>query len=246
MNNKRPFLTADWRYLTMLNYEIDPALLLPYVPAGVELDFWQKRCYVSVVGFLFLNTRLRGLPIPGHVNFEEVNLRFYVRHQAADGWRRGVVFVKELVPRQAIATLARWLYNENYQALPMRHRLAVNEENTAVNLAYEWKFNGRWQGFQAQAQGSPQPLDPESEATFITEHYWGYARQRDGGAVEYQVEHPPWRVWEVSDYQLDCDVAELYGREFVAPLQAAPTSVFIAEGSAVAVHAGKRLVTTQT
>ena len=238
MTNKPAFLTADWRYLTMLNYEIDPALLAPYVPAGTALDFWQGRCYVSVVGFLFLNTRLRGLPIPGHVNFEEVNLRFYVGRQATDGWRRGVVFVKELVPRRAIAAVARWVYNENYQAVPMRHRLEVDD---GVNLAYEWRFNGRWQGIQAQAAGAPQPLDPESEATFITEHYWGYARQRDGGTVEYQVEHPPWRVWEVNAYQLDCDAAELYGPEFAIPLQNAPTSVFIAEGSAVAVHAGKRL-----
>jgi uncharacterized protein YqjF (DUF2071 family) len=238
MINKTAFLTADWRYLTMLNYEIDPALLAPYVPAGTELDFWQGRCYISVVGFLFLNTRLRGLPIPGHINFEEVNLRFYVGREAADGWRRGVVFIKELVPRRAIAAVARWVYNENYQALPMRHRLAINE---GVDLAYEWRFNGRWQGLQARAHGAAQPLDPESEATFITEHYWGYARQRDGGAVEYQVEHPPWRVWTVNDYQLDCDVAELYGTEFVAPLQNAPTSIFIAEGSAVSVHAGRRL-----
>lgn len=238
MNDKTPFLTADWRYLAMLNYEIDPALLAPYVPAGTALDFWRGRCYVSVVGFLFLNTRLRGLPIPGHINFEEVNLRFYVGRQATDGWRRGVVFIKELVPRRAIAAVARWVYNENYQALPMRHRLAVNG---AVDLAYEWKFNGRWQGLQARAQGAAQPLDPESEATFITEHYWGYARQRDGGTVEYQVAHPPWRVWEVKEYGLDCDVAELYGREFVAPLQNAPTSVFVAEGSAVAVYGGNVL-----
>jgi uncharacterized protein len=238
MNDKTPFLTADWRYLAMLNYEIDPALLAPYVPAGTALDFWRGRCYVSVVGFLFLNTRLRGLPIPGHINFEEVNLRFYVGRQAADGWRRGVVFIKELVPRRAIAAVARWVYNENYQALPMRHRLAVNG---AVDLAYEWKSNGRWQGLQARAQGAAQPLDPESEATFITEHYWGYARQRDGSTVEYQVAHPSWRVWEVNEYGLDCDVAELYGREFVAPLQNAPTSVFVAEGSAVAVYGGNVL-----
>jgi uncharacterized protein len=241
MPEPTPFLTADWRYLAMLNYEIDPAILQPHVPAQTELDFWQGRCYVSVVGFLFLNTRLRGIPIPGHINFEEVNLRFYVRHKADEGWRRGVVFVKELVPRQAIAAIARWVYNENYQALPMRHRLEVNEGGTAVNLAYEWQFNGRWQGLQAAASGAAQPLDPESEATFITEHYWGYARQRDGGTVEYRVAHPSWRVWEVQKYQLDCDVADLYGREFTAPLQQPPTSVFIAEDSDVAVYPGQRL-----
>src|ERR1700752_2047399 len=105
----KPFLTADWGYLAMLNYEVDPAVLMPAVPRGTELDEWNGKTFVSMVGFLFLNTRVLGLPIPFHQDFEEINLRFYVRSKAEDGRRRGVVFVKEIVPRAAIALTARWL-----------------------------------------------------------------------------------------------------------------------------------------
>jgi uncharacterized protein len=241
------FLTAEWRYLVMLNYETDPALLRPFVPQGTELDEWHGRIYTSIVGFLFQNTRLLGIPIPGHTNFEEVNLRFYVRRRGPEGWRRGVVFIKELVPRWAIATVARVVYNENYQALPMRHRLELQASgsgdglDTAVNLAYEWRFQGRWQGIQAVTSGPSAPIEAGSGAEFITEHYWGYAAQRDGGTVEYQVEHPRWRVWPAGDYHFDCDVAELYGPQFVEPLSQTPTSAFIADGSAVTVHKGHRI-----
>jgi uncharacterized protein len=247
MTKPNLFLTAEWRYLVMLNYEIDPALLRPFVPQGTELDDWHGRIYASIVGFLFQKTRLLGVPVPGHINFEEVNLRFYVRRRGPEGWRRGVVFVKELVPRWAIATVARVIYNENYQALPMRHRLELQAGesgeafDTAVNLAYEWKFQGRWQGIRATTAGPSAPIENGSEAEFITEHYWGYAVQRNGGTVEYQVEHPRWRVWQVSDYRFDCDVAALYGSQFVESLSQVPTSAFVADGSAVTVHKGQRL-----
>src|SRR6185503_10439864 len=104
--------TAHWRFLMMLNYEVDPSVLHPLVPRGTELDTWHGRTYASVVGFLFLDTRVLGLAIPFHRDFEEVNLRFYVRRREAEAWRRGVVFIKEIVPRWAIATVARVAYNE--------------------------------------------------------------------------------------------------------------------------------------
>ena len=96
------FLTAEWRKLAVVNYMVEPEILQPFVPAGTELDFWQERCYVSLIGFRFENTKVLGMKIPWHVNFEEVNLRFYVRRKATDGWRRGVVFIKEIVPKAAI------------------------------------------------------------------------------------------------------------------------------------------------
>jgi hypothetical protein len=119
----QPFLTANWRYLAMLNYVVDPRLVTPFVPAETEIDFENGETFLSVVGFLFLDTRLLGLPIPLHRDFEEVNLRFYVRKKSADTWRRGVVFVRELVPRHAIALIARACYGENYVAVPMKHEI---------------------------------------------------------------------------------------------------------------------------
>ena len=244
MAASRPFLTARWRYLAMLNYEVPPEVLAPLVPRGTELDSWQGKTFASVVGFLFLDTRVRGFAIPGHRNFEEVNLRFYVRRRAEDGWRRGVVFVKEIVPRWAIATTARLLYGEKYVALPMRHSITGDPARGGMYVTYGWRqryFRGPWSGIGALVSGAAKEALPGSEEEFITEHYWGYSSLGDGGSVEYQVEHPRWRVWPLQRPVLDCDVVALYGRPFASPLQAEPSSAFLADGSEVAVYPGRRL-----
>jgi uncharacterized protein len=237
------FLTAEWRRLAMLNYEVDPAALRPFVPRGVELDTWDNRHFVSVVGFHFLNTRVLGLPIPFHQNFEEVNLRFYVRRRAEEGWRRGVVFIKEIVPRWAIATVARVVYNENYSARPMRHRIDLDNGTIAPNgsVEYSWRDFDLWHQVRAKTAGDAQPLIDGSEEEFITEHYWGYAAQRDGGCVEYQVEHPRWRVWRTSEASFECDVKRVYGHQFVECLSAKPASAFVAAGSAIVVRKGVKI-----
>ena len=244
MKSTCKFLSAEWRYLAMLNYEIDPAVLLPYVPRGTELDTWNGKTFVSVVGFLFLKTRVLGIPIPFHTSFEEVNLRFYVRRRGEDGWRRGVVFIKEIVPKVAIATVARLVYNENYVALPMRHTLERVASATGVDVLaeYGWRLGEKWDYLRVKTHGQPEPLISGSEEEFITEHYWGYAAQNDGGCVEYRVEHPPWRVWQVSEYELSCDVSRLYGDVFVGALQGQPSSAFLAEGSGVVVRQGVRFL----
>jgi uncharacterized protein YqjF (DUF2071 family) len=242
MNAASPgiFLTANWRHLAMLNFEIDPAVLARRVPRGTELDFWEGRCLVSVVGFQFLNTRVFGVAIPFHRNFEEVNLRFYVRRKADDGWRRGVVFVKEIVPCRAIAAVARWLYNEPYVALPMSHELR-RDADALRSVEYLWGRGGERAKLRVSLAGDAKALAAGSEAEFITEHYWGYNSQRDGSTLEYRVEHPRWNVWDVADASLTCDAAKLYGREFAASLGARPSSAFLAEGSAITVARGVRL-----
>lgn len=241
--DERPFLTAEWRYLAMLNFEIEPAVLRPLVPGGTELDAHEGRTLVSVVGFRFLQTRVRGLALPWHRHFDEVNLRFYVRRAAPEGWRRAVVFVRELVPRRAIAWVARALYNEPYRAVPMRHEvdMAGAETGGPGRVRYEWRHAGRWHALEATTTGTPALPAAGSEAEFVTEHYWGYTAQRDGGCKEYRVTHPRWPVWAVTRAGLDCDVARLYGPPFVEALSAPPRSAFVAAGSAVAVYPGRRV-----
>jgi uncharacterized protein YqjF (DUF2071 family) len=235
----RMFLRAGWYHLTMLNYPVEPAILRRYVPTGTELDLHGGRAYVSVVGFLMLDTRVLGVPVPFHRDFEEVNLRFYVRRRDGGDWRRGVVFIKEIVPRRLIAWVARRLYNENYVAMPMRHHGALPGATSAGGtVRYEWYHASRWNALTAEMTGQPVALVPGSEEEFITEHYWGYCRQRDGSTIEYRVEHPPWRVWTAASARLDCDVAALYGPEFAPFLHAQPTSAFVAEGSPVGVRRG--------
>lgn len=231
------FLRAAWRHLIMLNYACDPALLQARVPAGTELDLFAGTCYVSVVGFLFLNTRVLGVPIPGHRNFEEVNLRFYVRREQAGEVRRGVVFVKELVPRLAIAEVARRVYNEPYEAVPMAHRVDAE----AGDYAYSWRYRGALCEVRGKRVGPLALAPPDSEAAFITEHYWGYTRQRDGSTAEYQVEHPAWRTAPLAESHFEANVAALYGPEFVPVLAPAPKSALVAEGSDILVRRGTRL-----
>jgi uncharacterized protein len=237
----RPFLTARWRYLAMLNYEVPPEVLAPFVPRGTELDSWQGKTFASVVGFLFQDARVWGVAVPGHCDFEEVNLRFYVRRKAEDGWRRGVVFVKEIVPRLAIAGTARLLYGEKYVALPMRHTILGDPARGGLHVTYGWRSQGCWHGIGAVVSGGPQEALPGSEEEFITEHYWGYSSLRGGGTVEYRVEHPRWRVWPVRQSVFDCDVAGVYGERFAGSLAGEPSSAFLADGSEVAVYSGVSL-----
>jgi len=239
----RVFLTGEWRYLAMLNYRVDPALLAPYVPRGTTLDQWQGTTYVSLVGFLFRDTRVLGIPLPLHRDFEEVNLRFYVRREVAGEVRRGVTFIREIVPRAAIAVVARLAYNEPYVALPMRHTIgARNDADRAPRtIRYEWRQRAGWSALTVEASGIAGALAPGSEAEFITEHYWGYTRQRDGGTVEYHVTHPRWRTWAVSSAAVQGDLAELYGARLGDVVRRPPDSAFLAEGSAIAVHLPTRL-----
>jgi uncharacterized protein len=238
--NKTVFLSAEWRDLVMLNYEVSPQLLQPYVPRGTELDSFEGKTFVSLVGFRFLNTKLFGiLPIPFHTDFDEVNLRFYTRRDDAGTNKRGVVFIRELVPRRAIALVARLAYRENYIALPMKHKVATN--NALVTADYQWKLNSQWCRLRAQAaQPSIQPTEGSLEQ-FITEHYWGYAAQPNGGCKEYQVVHVPWQVWTAADAGVDGNCEPLYGADFSQILKRHPDSAFIANGSPVHVCHGKRI-----
>lgn len=220
----------------MLNYAIDPSFLVPLVPDGTELDQFDGRTYVSVVGFRFLHTRVRGLWIPFHSDFDEVNLRFYVRRTVAGEVRRGVVFVREIVPRYAIAKVAQWVYGERYISLPMRHRIAgPTSEGGRVSVEYGWRIGTRWNTIQMEVEGRPALAPEGSLQQFITEHYWGYSRQRDGRMVEYQVTHAPWRIWAATTVKFEGDCTAIYGAGLAACLTRPPDSSFLAEGSSVAV-----------
>ncbi len=234
------FLTAEWRSLAMLNYEVDPRLLRPFVPAGTELDHWRGKTFVSLVGFLFLKTKVFGVPIPFHLNFEEVNLRFYVRRREGSELRRGVVFVRELVPRWAIAMVARKVYGEKYVSLPMAHQIRARADG-GFAVEYAWRVSKDWNRLSLTSVGSPALPAEDSEEQFITEHYWGYAAQQDGSSVEYRVAHPSWRVWRAQQARFEGDMEELYGRELAAVIKARPASAFLAEGSEIAVYRGHAL-----
>jgi uncharacterized protein YqjF (DUF2071 family) len=238
----RPFLTAEWRHLAMLNFEIDPRVLAPYVPAGTELDLHDGVAYASIVGFLFQRTRLAGLRIPFHERFEEVNLRFYVRRETDAERRRGVTFIRELVPRRAVTFVANAFYGENYRTVPMNHRVVPGDDHAPPReLHYQWRFAGRTHRIALHTVGAAAPLAPGSHEEFIAEHYWGYTALRRG-AAEYQVAHPPWRICPAVAVDWNVDVVALYGPQFASFLRGEPASAFWAEGSPVRVYQGRRII----
>lgn len=236
-----PFLTAAWRRLLLLNYPIEPASLQPWLPVHTELDIWNGTCYVSLVGFMFQNTRVKGMAIPFHVNFEEINLRFYVRRkdQATGEWRRGVVFIREIVPKPAIAWVANTLYREQYRVRRMWHRW--DEKPESLEVEYAWREAGQWQAFGVQTENRSQELIAGSEAEFITEHFWGYARWDARQSMEYQVEHPRWQLYPVQNWHCSVDFGGVYGTAFAGLKNAQPLSIFLAEGSDVVVREGQLL-----
>ncbi|TAE08018.1 MAG: DUF2071 domain-containing protein [Bacteroidetes bacterium] len=231
----RTFLSAYWEKLLMANYVVKPEVLMPYLPAHTELDIFEGKCYVSLVAFLFRDTKLLGLPIPFHRTFEEVNLRFYVRHYSEGEWRRGVVFVRELVPKYAISWVANLLYQEPYQTCNMRH--VYREEAGELQVQYEWKIRKApaFYRFSAVAEATPQEIPIGSEAEFITEHYWGYTPLAGGKTAEYSVTHPRWRVYPVKNYAIGCNFGILYGQDFEFLNHQSPDSVLLAEGSPISV-----------
>jgi uncharacterized protein len=233
------FLTAEWKNIVMLNYAVDASLLEPFVPAGTELDPFDGKTYVSLVGFEFNRTQIFGFAVPFHQSFEEVNLRFYVRRAS----KRGVVFIRELVPRLAVAAVARFAFNENYSCVPMSHRIVARVQSDVTEAEYTWGTRPNRCLMRIEAEGpGVLPVDG-SESQFITEHYWGYAAQSDGGCLEYEVQHPPWRVRKASRAEFLGDVTRFYGTEVARVLNRKPDSAFLAEGSRVTVFRGTRIGT---
>ncbi len=231
----RKFLTAKWQDLIMANYEVSPEILADRVPNGTSLDFHDGKCFVSLVAFMFLDTRVLGIPVPFHINFEEVNLRFYVKREMPEETRRGVVFVKEIVPRFAIATVARVFYGEPYEAWRMSHTKSENE------LSYAWWKGDCTNRIQVEIGENLGVPEENSHGEFIIEHYWGYTKRGGARCDEYKVEHPKWELFDINYAEIDVDFGKLYGEEFTFLSGTKPYSILLAKGSEIAVYKGQKV-----
>ncbi|MBS1514560.1 MAG: DUF2071 domain-containing protein [Bacteroidetes bacterium] len=239
MKQKPVFLTAFWKNLIMANYEISPDALTEFVPAKTELDYFNSKCYISLVGFMFLDTKIMGMKIPFHTNFEEVNLRFYVKYKSGNEWKRGVTFIKEIVPKFFIELVANNIYSEKYDSMPMKNELSIHDGK--INTGYFWQHNNNWNFIKAETEKESFLAAENSEEEFITEHYWGYTKVSDSKTSEYEVEHPKWKLHNVSRYEVNCDFSNLYGKRFSFLQNQKPSSVFLAEGSEVIVRKGSNI-----
>ena len=233
----RPFLTAQWRNLVILTYAVDPARIIDLVPAGTTLDWWRSQAYVSLLAFQFLDTRILGTPIPFHQDFEEVNLRFYVRRSTDEGVRAGVVFIRELVPHQMVGGMARLLYREPYQVVPMRSKVSPGPP---PDVEYQWHSTGHWCTLAAAGEGEGHETAPGSLEEFLTVRHWGYNGERGKDTLEYRVDHPRWTLWHAENVHVDYSAETLCGLE-LAPQLKTPISALITDGSAVTIHWRNRI-----
>jgi hypothetical protein len=235
------FLKAQWKNLALINYEIDATRLEKYVPNGTEIDFWNDRCYISLVSFMFEDVKILGLKIPFHINFEEVNLRFYVKRFENGEWKRGVVFIKEIVPKPALTIVANTIYKEHYQTLQMNHSISENKQEK-IDFVYQWKNENKWNTILIETQKEPIEIEANSEAEFITEHYFGYTKVNKEKTFEYEVKHPRWQQYRVTNHNLDVDFKKTYSKEFEFLNNQKPISVMLAVGSEISVENKKRIV----
>ena len=228
------FLTAHWKNLIFINYKITAELLYEYLPAHMELDDYRGQYYVSVVAFKFHDTRLKGVKIPFHVNFDEINLRFYVKRRDDDELRRGVVFVKEIVPKRAITFVANLLYNENYVTRSIDYEDVQNYSDT--KFCYAWNERNKKQSLLVTSTKNSERVQPGSLEEFITEHYYGYSKLSNQYTIEYRVEHPSWEVQNVSEYDIKIDFGHVYGSMWGQLNHIKPDSLFVAKGSLVSIY----------
>lgn len=234
------FLTAQWKNLALINYEIDAEVLEKHLPKGTEIDIWNGKCYISLVGFRFENVKLLGVKVPFHINFEEINLRFYVKRFENGEWKRGVVFIKEIVPKPALSFIANSVYKEHYETLPLKYSITENKSNK-TDFVYQWKKEKKWNTILVETEKNPIEIETNSEAEFITEHYFGYTKVNNEKTFEYEVKHPRWKQHQVSNHYLDVDFKKTYGNEFEFLNHQKPISVMLAVGSEISVENKKKI-----
>jgi uncharacterized protein len=228
------FLKANWEHIIMANYALPPEVLLPYLPKGVTLDLFYGKAFVSLVGFMFKDTKIFNIPIPYLGTFEEVNLRFYVKYIENNTIRRGVVFINETIPYRIVAFIANALYKEHYTTIPTKHKIIENKG--IKNINYYWLKNKKWNSIELTSNSETQEMQAGSFEQFIFEHYYGYTKVSESVTEEYKLRHPSWKTYYVIDYKIDCDFAAMYGDDFKMLNSTKPTAVFMAQGSEVAVE----------
>lgn len=228
------FLKANWENIIMVNYEIAPEILVPFLPKGVELDLFKGKAYVSLVGFMFKETKLFNIPIPKLGTFEEINLRFYVTRTEDGITKRGVVFINETIPYKIVAWMANKLYKEHYTVVPTKH--TISKDATNQNIKFEWLIDRKWNSIYVENSLSCHKMQDDSLEKFIYEHYYGYTKVSEKNTEEYRLHHPSWEIHDVLDYKIDCDFKAMYGDSFALLNYAKPEAVFIAKGSSVGIE----------
>lgn len=228
------FLKANWENIIMANYIVPQDMLLPFLPKGIELDLYENKAYISLVGFMFKNIKLFSIPIPFFGTFEEINLRFYVKRLEGNTVKRGVVFINETVPYKIVAYIANKLYHESYTTVKTTHKW--EQSPYSKKIEYQWPVKKNWNRIYVESETISKPMAKGSLEEFIYEHYYGYTAVNEIETVEYKIQHPSWKINHVLHSDIQCDFKSMYGNAFEILNQIQPDSVFIAEGSAIEIN----------
>ncbi|MBK0381358.1 DUF2071 domain-containing protein [Pedobacter sp. SD-b] len=222
----------------MANYLVDAKVLKKYIPPHTQLDSYNGKYYVSLIGFMFMDTRIKGFKIPFHINFEEINLRFYVKYNSGENQKRGAVFISEVVSKPMIALVANTLFHEHYEILKTKHSWERFEHHQKISYQLKKK---QWYELSVSTGLEARKIISGSEEEFITEHYFGYTKAGKNKSLAYDVEHPRWEIYDVKDFTIKADFEDLYGADFGFLNHAEPSSVFLVEGSDVLIRDGKKI-----
>jgi uncharacterized protein YqjF (DUF2071 family) len=223
-------IKAQWNKLVMANYAVSPDVLDTYLPYQTVYDQWKGECFISLVGFMFRDTSILGIKFPYHTHFEEVNLRFYVKHSHSKGVNRGVVFIKEIVPLSGVTFVANTIYKEHYETLPMKHTWNITPDQLMVE--YKWKSK-KWNSLKIVSDPNPLEIVDDSLEKFFTDQHWGYTQVYDKLTMVYEVAHPNWQYYKTIDYSIDVDFGHVYGEAFSFLTNQKPDSVFLSDGSVI-------------
>ena len=229
----KAFLKAQWKNLIMMNYRVSEDDLAPYLPYGTELDLWEGKPYVSLVAFLFDEMNVMGLPAIGNRKFEEINLRMYVKRIENGELKRGVTFIKEIVPKHLVSMVANGLFSEHYETLPMNHKISKLSSDSS-RLSYGVRKTSEYE-VSAQVSNEMIGLEPGGFEEFIAEHYWGYSKVNATKSIEYEVAHPKWDMFEKSEVGTSINFASIYGDSWSFLNRIEPESSFVLKGSEVRV-----------
>lgn len=236
---KSHVVRAEWNNIVMANYAVPKELLQPFLPYKTELDLFDGDAYISLVAFMFLNTSMHGFSIPLHTDFEEVNFRFYVKHKSMGNWKKGVVFLKEIVPKPGVAFIANTFFEQKYATMKMKH--ASSDVARFIESGYEWNHNNKWNKLTVKAAKKTYPIRSGSFEEFIADNYWGYTKSGETKTYEYEVQHPHWELQRVVSHEVQCEFGTLYGNEFSFLNDSTPKSVFFTRGSEIKIFSKKLL-----
>ena len=225
----KTLLTAYWTNLLAATFEADETLLNKFLPRGTELNTWHGKYLISIVAFMFSKPAILNISAPFYRSFEEINLRFYVRYKENDQWKKGVVFIKEIAPARIIGLTAGWLYQENFIYLPLKHKFYAN--NKCQYISYSCKVKNQWGHLNMVCSSKDNEPGSERVQTFVRDHYWGYTKKSNNNTAEFLIEHRLWKIYQATDYDLNLNIGEIYGKDFTDLFLQKPISVILMDGS---------------